>query len=158
MGHALAESRSFVIRQLGKKYLRLGYRRIKFPPQPEDTTAIKNRLFFIQIEFSSATLRAFEYDPSQIVVQLPDGRIVKAKALPCPGTLMDRSYLLLAPPIIGLQRLDKIDCFKLFFDTSPPRIDEVFIMTLGSLRREQMQVELPPIVFRKEMTVSGLHR
>src|SRR3972149_6164683 len=39
MGHALAESRSFVIRQLGKKYLRLGYRRIKFPPQPEDTTS-----------------------------------------------------------------------------------------------------------------------
>jgi len=62
---------------------------------------------------------------------------------------MDRSYLLSAPPIVGFQRTDKIDCFRLFFDAPPPRVDEVFIMSLRDVRLEGVQIEIPDIVFRE---------
>jgi len=110
--------------------------------------AIQDRIFLVHVEFLSKTPLTFEYDPSQTAVRLPNGLIATAKGLPCPGTILDRSYMLATAPITGYQRVEKIDCFLLFFDVTPPRVDEIFTMNLLGLRRDGVRVEVPEIVFR----------
>ncbi len=110
--------------------------------------AVQNRIFIIQVEFLSSSPQVFEYDPSQTTVQFHNGQIAKAKGLPCPGTIMDRSYILTSPPIIGLNRINKIDCFLLFFDAPPPSVNEVFTMSLANLQQSGIRIDVPEIVFR----------
>jgi len=110
---------------------------------------IRDGIFLIRVMFPQMEGKDVEFDPAQSVVELGDHRSERAKGIACAGTIMDRSYMLSAPSVIGYRQIDHDNyCYFLFFDIPPPPVENVFILKLNGVRQRGRRVEIPDIIFR----------
>lgn len=117
---------------------------------------VEDDIFIIKVMFYSKH-NNFQFDPSNAYVKLSNNKTINAKGLPCAYTIHDLDYLRGALPIEkpvpldeGIGDINKIDkCFKLFFDTQPPSVEEEFVLILNGLTKSGKPVSIPEIFFRK---------
>jgi hypothetical protein len=116
---------------------------------------INEDIFTITVMFFTDN-KTFQFNPSEVYVELSNQTIIKAKGLPCAHTLYDLNYLRGVLPIEvatpvdeqikGYDKLSK--CFVLFFDTQPPSVNEEFVMYLNGLTKSGQLTNIPKIHFR----------
>ncbi len=111
-----------------------------------------NNVFIIKlILFPSGSQTGYSFDPSLASVRLANGRLVRAKGLRCAYTMHNLNYLRSATPVVGSIPIQKYECFKLFFDTVPPSVEENFGLFINGLTRDGRPVSVPYVQFSKAM-------
>lgn len=111
---------------------------------------IKRDIFLLRIMFPEGDAESIEFNPSNSSVELSDQRLLRAKGISCSGvTSIDRLSLLSIPAVSDYQRVTRDRyCFFLIFESSPPSVDKMFILTLNGVRQQGKLLNVPKIIFR----------
>jgi len=109
----------------------------------------KDSTFAIRLSILPRDKVEIRFNPSLISVELADKRILPAKGFPCSGKIWNPSYRNSIPPINSTILVEELNCFLLFFDSPPPKIDEEYKMTMGGVFVGGQLVSIPEITFRK---------
>lgn len=111
---------------------------------------IRRDVFLLRIMFPEGDAQSIEFNPSNSSVEFTDQRFLRAKGISCSAVpSINRSSLLSIPAVSDYQRItrDKY-CFFLFFESSPPSVDEIFILSLNGVRQRGKLLNVPKIIFR----------
>lgn len=108
-----------------------------------------DEIFTIDLLFYSMNNSNFYFDPTKTKVTLNNGEIIQAKPFYCRYTIRDIKFLREKVPVTGSKSIDDNFCFRLFFDTTPPSVDETFEMKITGLTKGNTPIDLPTIFFNK---------
>ncbi|MFZ3116257.1 MAG: hypothetical protein WA133_14375 [Syntrophales bacterium] len=104
---------------------------------------------FFGLDYYDLKSDEFTFDLSLISAKLSNGMILKPKVFTCSYTIWDLNHMRSKPSLGGQIRIVDNSCFTLFFDYSPPSVEEEFIMNLGGLKRKGQPAEVPMVIFKK---------
>jgi hypothetical protein len=105
--------------------------------------------FAIRIGFLPRDKREIRFNPSLVSVELSNSRILFAKGFTCSGKIWDSKYRKTIPPIDSAILVQELNCFLLFFDWPPPKIEEEYKMKMGGVFMGGQPLSIPEITFRK---------
>ena len=124
---------------------------IRVRPRNYITHYIERDLFVIEVLFPYGETQNIEFDPSTTILELPNKNLFYAKGIPCADVKdeMDRSTFFSDSVVTGYQKVSPGRyCFFLFFDVSPPSVNEMFVLRLQRVKRDGKIIDVPPILFR----------
>jgi len=115
----------------------------------ESRNDVKEKVFLISTHFLVSNKVEFTFDPSLATVELADHTVLRAKGFTCSYTIADVNYLGSTPPLTGQISIQKNDCFLLFFDAPPPRVEEQFVLKFNGVTKRGQPFDIPEVIFRK---------
>jgi hypothetical protein len=89
------------------------------------------------------------FNPSFVIVELTDGKKLRADGYPCSGKIWDPTYRRSIPALTSSAVVPKGGCFLLFFDSPPPAVDDEFRMRVGGVTLGGEPISIPEVTFRK---------
>lgn len=104
-------------------------------------------VFRITLDFFAKS-GEFQFDPSAVTVELTGGKTLHATGVSCARKGSDFGGGRSATSSKGSTHVRQIFCYHLLFDSSPPAVNEEFIVRLEGITRNGATVRVPDIVFR----------
>jgi len=107
------------------------------------------QFFMIKTEFITVK-RAYQFNPSNLSIQISTEPVIKPKVFTCYYTIWDIQYLRDRPSLEGVLPIQAQDCYLLFIDHAAPSANDNLILNLtDAITVNGLHVDIPLIHFRK---------
>jgi len=112
----------------------------------------KQNRFAILLDLIPLGRIAASFNPASVIVELANKTQLRASGYRCSGRIWDAEYRKKVTPLQAPVLVPKSNCFALFFEAQPPRIDDEYKMRINGVVVEGHPVKIPEVTFRKTIT------
>jgi hypothetical protein len=113
----------------------------------DNTAHYHDNIFTITLIVTATREGIYKFNPSKVYIKYQNNKVLQAKAIDFSRRIRDLRYLRSAEPLNEYISIGDYSCFYLFFDITPPSINEKYVLLIEGLKNGNDTVSIPDIFY-----------